>query len=308
MKTKSTIQQIRRHSRQLVRELDIVKDVYQDSGLTLSQCHVMFELSEHGSQHLMDLANKLLLDKSNTSRTVKQLIDLGLVQGRKSTVDQRQKLFRLTARGKKSLQGTIQLADQQVRLALENLNDNQIGQVIQGMQLYATALRQGRLQADYSLRKIRKGDNPQVASLIREVMTEYGAVGEGYSIDDPEVDDMHSHYRDTRSSYYVIERDGEIVGAGGIGPLKGGGRSICELRKMFFRPSIRGLGLGRRLLLLLMEQARSLGYRQCYLETLKRMERANSLYRRNGFELLEKPLGRTGHGSCDRWYVLDLTK
>jgi hypothetical protein len=36
------------------------------------------------------------------------------------------------------------------------------------------------------------------------------------------------------------------------------------------------------------------------------MYQANELYQKNGFELLGKPMGTTGHDSCDRWYLLHL--
>jgi putative acetyltransferase len=166
--------------------------------------------------------------------------------------------------------------------------------------------RKSRLQSNYTVRVIQKQDNAQVARLIRNVMTEFQAVGEGYSIGDPEVDDMHGSYGTKRSCYYVIVLDNTVVGCGGIGPLAGGHKFTCELRKMFFLPETRGIGLGRRLLLLLMDEARKRDYRKCYLETLDRMWRANELYQKNGFQLLEKPIGKTGHRSCDRWYLLNL--
>jgi DNA-binding MarR family transcriptional regulator len=63
---------------------------------------------------------------------------------------------------------------------------------------------------------------------------------------------------------------------------------------------------GEQALLLLLDKARKRGYKKCYLETLDRMWRANELYKKNGFELLDKPRGKTGHCSCDRWYSLNL--
>ena len=77
---KLTVSQIRQHSRQLVRELDIVNGAYMGSGYTFSQCHVLFELSSHNSLNLMELADILLIDKSNTSRTVKKLVELELIK------------------------------------------------------------------------------------------------------------------------------------------------------------------------------------------------------------------------------------
>jgi len=303
---KSTVSQIRQHSRQLVRELDIVKGAYMGSGYTFSQCHVLFELSLGSSLNLMELADTLLLDKSNTSRTVKKLVELELVSAKKVTSDNRQKRFSLTRKGEQALLAVTELANQQVEKAIENLDDDQQQTVIRGMQLYAGALRKSRLQSDYQIRRIQKQDNAEVARVIRDVMTEFQAVGDGYSIEDQEVGDMYGNYRDKRSAYYVITHADAVVGCGGIAPLTGGGKVTCELRKMYLLPQTRGLGLGRRLLTIIMDDARKRGYQNCYLETLDRMWQANELYKKNGFKLLDSPKGNTGHCSCDRWYMLDL--
>lgn len=305
-KNNSIVAEIRQHSRRLVRELDVVRGVYLGTGYTLSQCHVLFELSVHGSLGLMRLAEILLLDKSNTSRTVKKLVELGLVKVERTPTDSRQKRFSLTAKGQRVLATTNSLADQQVEQALQNLSQEQQKQVVDGLQLYAKALSKSRLQSGFAIRRIQKRDNSQIARVIRDVMTEFRAVGEGYSINDSEVDDIFANYRDDRSCYYVIVRDEQVVGGGGIGPLQGGDKLTCEVRKMFFLPEARGCGLGRRLLQQLLEEARKRGFKKCYLETLERMSQAVELYRQNGFKLLDGPLGRTGHCSCDRWYVREL--
>ncbi len=302
----SKVNEVRQYSRQLVRELDLVKGSYLDTGYTFSQCHVLFELSVHKSLNLLALAENLLIDKSNTSRTVKQLVELGLIRAERVPSDNRQKLFSLTAKGEKALRATLHLANKQVEDALGILSEEQQELVVQGIQLYADALKKSRLQSNYTIRSIQKRDNDQVARLIRTVMTEFRAVGDGYSIGDPEVDDMYGNYRNKRSCYYVITSGDQVVGCGGLGPLDGGDKFTCEMRKMFFLRETRGIGLGRRLLLLLLDEARSRDYKKCYLETLDRMWQANELYQKNGFQLIEKPMGTTGHGSCDRWYLLHL--
>ena len=303
---KAKIGEIRLHSRALVRELDVVNGVFRDTGFTFSQCHVMFELALNGRLNLMELAERLLIDKSNASRTVKKLVQLGLIKSQKIAADQRQKVFSLTAKGERALKSTNALADRQVEMALNNLSPDQQDVVTEGLRLYSTALKRSRLQAMYSIRLIRKGDNAQIARVIRDAMTEFQAIGPGYSIGDAEVDDMHGNYQGNRACYYVIVRDRTVVGGGGIGPLSGGTKQTCELRKMFFLAEARGLGLGHRLLLLLLDEAKRRGYRQCYLETLDRMWGANQLYQRTGFQKLDKPMGKTGHCSCDRWYVKTL--
>lgn len=157
-----------------------------------------------------------------------------------------------------------------------------------------------------TIRPIRPEDNPQVALIIRQVMTEFGAVGQGYSIQDDEVDHMYEAYPAEDSVFYVVESQGQVLGCGGIGPLQGGDADVCELRKMYFLPKLRALGLGRRLLRMCLDEARSLGYGVCYLETLENMTAARQLYRQFGFEGLDRPMGETGHCGCNSWMVKSL--
>ena len=86
----------------------------------------------------------------------------------------------------------------------------------------------------FQLRPIEQTDNSQVAKIIRTVMTEYGAVGDGFSIQDPEVDHMFEAYQDPRAIYLVLVSNGQVLGCGGIAPLKGGDADTCELKKMYF--------------------------------------------------------------------------
>ena len=36
------------------------------------------------------------------------------------------------------------------------------------------------------------------------------------------------------------------------------------------------------------------------------MDNAQALYARSGFRQIDKPMGGTGHFSCDRYFLLDL--
>jgi len=156
-----------------------------------------------------------------------------------------------------------------------------------------------------TIRPIEPSDDGRMASIIRTVMTEYGAVGEGYSIMDPEVDEMAEAYAGPGAAYFVALVDGEIVGGAGIGPLVGGPEDVCELKKMYLLETARGQGLGHRLMELCLDAARTAGYARCYLETLGHMTEARRLYERNGFTPIDAPMGATGHTGCNGWYIRD---
>lgn len=160
--------------------------------------------------------------------------------------------------------------------------------------------------SDYLIRPIAPDDDAAMASVIRTVMPEFGAVGSGFAISDPEVDWMSRAYSEPRCAYFVIERNGEVMGGGGVAPLTGGDPDVCELRKMYFLPEVRGLGAGAAMMTHCLAAAREIGFRRCYLETLRGMDAAMRLYERTGFHKIAGPMGATGHGGCNAFYLMDL--
>jgi putative acetyltransferase len=158
----------------------------------------------------------------------------------------------------------------------------------------------------FSIRPIETRDDAAMASIIRTVMPEFGAKGAGFAINDPEVDWMSRAYSEPRCAYFVVERDGRVQGGGGVAPLEGGDPGVCELRKMYFLSSLRGLGAGAALMARCLAAARRLGFEHCYLETLSGMDAAMRLYERTGFRRIQGPMGATGHGGCNTFYLLDL--
>ena len=159
---------------------------------------------------------------------------------------------------------------------------------------------------DMLIRPIEARDDAAVAAIIRAVMPEFGADGPGFAIHDAEVDAMSAAYAQPRSSYFVVEIDGRVLGGGGVAPLAGGETDVCELRKMYFLPQARGRGAGKAMIARCLAAARAYGFRRCYLETLTGMDAAQALYLGNGFASICAPMGGTGHHGCDRWYLRNL--
>ena len=161
-------------------------------------------------------------------------------------------------------------------------------------------------RGEITIRPIQPADDAAIAAIIRAVMPEFGAVGSGFAISDPEVDWMSRAYAAPRHAYFVVERDGVVRGGGGIAPLIGGDAGTCELRKMYFMPDVRGIGAGALLMSRCLDAARDAGFAQCYLETLTGMDAAQRLYERSGFRRIAGPMGATGHGGCNTFYLRDL--
>ena len=152
---------------------------------------------------------------------------------------------------------------------------------------------------DFIIREIKEEDNLQIAKVIREVLVEFGAPKVGTAYEDKATDEMFENFNKTSSIYYVIEHNNLIVGGAGIAQLDNFDGKTCELQKMYFLPITRGKGLGSKLINTCLNKAKKLGFTDCYLETMPYMNAARALYKKNGFVSIEKPIGNTGHYSCN---------
>ncbi|MFA7821266.1 bifunctional helix-turn-helix transcriptional regulator/GNAT family N-acetyltransferase [Aeromonas dhakensis] len=298
---------LRALSRDLVRELGMLSQQCGELALSPLEAHLLIEL-ESGPATNQQLAERLRIDKSNASRPLARLAERELISWHPHPSDGRSKEARLTIAGQAQLLDLHQEMDSAMEETLAQLTLAEREQLWEGLRLYRSALSRARRQQGYRIRPITQADNPAIAAVVRAVSAEYGLTADkGYGVADPNLDFLHETYLSERSRYWVIEGpDGSILGGGGIAPLAGEEGQVCELQKMYFMPSLRGLGLGRRLVLQALDEARALGYQRCYLETTAVLREATALYESLGFEHLPGPLGSTGHDACEICMVLAL--
>jgi putative acetyltransferase len=157
-----------------------------------------------------------------------------------------------------------------------------------------------------SIRPIQSADNPVIADIIRQTLTEFGANHPGTVYFDPTTDALYELFQTTRSTYNIAMVDGKIVGGGGIFPTEGLPADTCELVKMYLLPEARGTGLGSLLITLCLEQAKSNGFSKVYLETMNELKAALKVYEKMGFVYLNGPMGNSGHFGCPLWMLKEL--
>ena len=158
----------------------------------------------------------------------------------------------------------------------------------------------------FSIRPIEPQDNPFVEALIKSVFDELSLPKTGTAYEDLSLKTMFENYNRENSMYFVLEKEGKIIGGAGIAVLENSLNDICELQKMYFAPEARGLGLGAQLMEICLKKAKTFGFTACYLETLPEMKAAQKLYVKSGFDYLCQPLGTTGHTSCPVWMLKKL--
>ena len=80
--------------------------------------------------------------------------------------------------------------------------------------------------------------------------------------------------------------DGEPAGTAA---LESRGDRLAEIQRIFVRPPFQKKGIGRQLLIQLLEEAKQRGYDRLRLETLKFLKPAQALYESFGFEVVTDP-------------------
>ena len=158
-----------------------------------------------------------------------------------------------------------------------------------------------------TIREIKEQDNAAVEAIIRSCLKEYGGDREGTAWCDPDLGRFSEIYGEPEMRYWVADdHAGRILGGAGFGPLPGE-EGVCELQKMYTLPEARGTGIAHRLVETVLQHAAD-HYALCYLETFGNMSRAQSFYRKHGFEQTDQPMGSTGHISCDVFFTKRLRK
>jgi len=162
---------------------------------------------------------------------------------------------------------------------------------------------QNSLHSTIRIRPIQPSDNPELAVIVRDTLTEFGANVPGTVYFDPTTDALFELFQSPKSAYFVAEANGKIWGGGGIYPTEGLPENTCELVKMYLLPEARGIGLGRTLIEKCLELAKAEGFEQVYLETLPELNLALKAYEKLGFEYLSAPLGDSKHFGCGLWML-----
>jgi putative acetyltransferase len=150
-----------------------------------------------------------------------------------------------------------------------------------------------------TIRSATNDDRERVAELVFGVLANYGLEPDPETTD-ADLQDIEANYLQRGGLFEVIEDGRNLVGSVGLYPVN---KTTCELRKMYFIPGARGLGLGKYVLERVIARARALGFKQIVLETSSKLIAANRLYNKFGF----KPVTSDHLASrADQAYKLDL--
>ncbi len=119
---------------------------------------------------------------------------------------------------------------------------------------------------------------------IRELFLEYEkALGVSLCFQgfDKELASLPGCYAPPSGRLLLASYEGQLAGCVALHQLE---PEIGEMKRLYLRPSVRGKGLGRTMIDVIVNEARAIGYRRLRLDTIEPLMRdAVALYRRMGF-------------------------
>ena len=136
---------------------------------------------------------------------------------------------------------------------------------------------------------IRQATTSADIEMIRELFTEYAdSIGVNLCFQEfnAELADLPGDYVPPDGALLIAEgRSGSVVGCAALHATDTPG--IGEMKRLYVRPTARGIGAGRALATRIIDLARQAGYRRLRLDTLSTMDVAIRLYESLGFVDIE---------------------
>ena len=148
---------------------------------------------------------------------------------------------------------------------------------------------------------IKAEHDKELAELIRTSLRAHRLDIPGTVYFDDALDHLSEYYDHPARAYYVLVKDGHVVGGIGLAELDAFPR-CCELQKLYLDDSMKGNGIGYKMIEFIEQKAREMGYRQMYLETHTNLQAAIHIYEKSGFEQIERPKSVV-HSTMNRFYI-----
>ena len=269
------IAEVRSFNRLATERVGALSDHFLGRKRPLGEARVLWEVGADGLD-VRALRTRLGLDSGYVSRLLRRLEEDGLVTvAAAGAEDARVRRVRLTARGRRERRELEGRAQAFATSMLEPLAERQRQELVHAMQTVERLLTASLIQV--------RSESPRsaaarwcIAQYFRELDERFETGFDASRSIPVRTDELMP----PAGLILVARLRGDPVGCGA---LRLHGTAPVELKRMWVSPSVRGLGLGRRLLRELEDRARGAGARIVRLETNGSLTEAISLYRTAGY-------------------------
>lgn len=266
---------VRSFYRALTLRVGVFSDSFLGRGRPLAQARLLFEIGTEGAD-VRDLRATLDLDSGYLSRLLRAVEKDGLVEVVALESDLRSRRARLTAAGRRELRQLNRLGDRFAERTLESLSEHERSRLVSSMAEVERLLNRAFTTVT--------PEDPDSAD-ARWCLTQYfSELRERFEHGFDESRTLPANADDLRPPHglFVVARlDGRAVGCGALRLTEPGTASI---KRMWVSSSVRGSGIGHRILRTLEAEAAKRGLTRLRLETNRQLHEAQAMYRRAGYK------------------------
>ncbi|MCA0434815.1 MAG: helix-turn-helix domain-containing GNAT family N-acetyltransferase [Proteobacteria bacterium] len=276
------IEAVRRFNRFYTQKAGLLEHSFMGSGLTLTECRVIFELSNRDGRVAVDIIAALALDAGYLSRILRRFERDGLLSRAADPADRRRQILKLTTRGRRLLEKLNAMARRETDAMLRSLTPGKRQHLLAAMATIEATL--SATPADIILRRQRVGDLGTVIARQSELYArELGWDLTYEALAAKILSEFVMRGDDTRERAWIAECAGDIVGSV---YLMRETEDTARLRLLYVDAATRGQGLGGRLVSACTDFAREAGYRRIVLWTQSILEPARRIYASQGYRLV----------------------
>jgi DNA-binding MarR family transcriptional regulator/GNAT superfamily N-acetyltransferase len=268
------IDDIRRFNRTVAERIGALEDHFLGRSRPLGEARLLWEIGSTGAE-VRELRSRLGLDSGYLSRLLRSLESQRLVSIRTHATDGRVRRAVLTKRGMSERAELDRRSDGVAQRMLDPLSDKQ-----RATFLSAIADVERLLRASMVRFEVEATDSADAQWCLSQYYTELQARFEGGF--DPSLSLVRDarEFTRPRGAFVIARLRGSPVGCGAVKVQKDG---AADIKRMWIDGSLRGLGLGRRLLSELEHHASEHGATLVRLETNRALEEAIAMYRAHGY-------------------------
>jgi DNA-binding MarR family transcriptional regulator/GNAT superfamily N-acetyltransferase len=287
--TAEMVAHVRRFNRTVTQRIGVLNENYLASHRSLGQNRLLWEIGVDGCD-IRSLRERLDLDSGYVSRLLRALEAGGYVVVEPSPTDGRIRIARLTTEGRRELAELGKRSDDAAAAILQPLNDRQRTRLVSAMAEVERLLIASTVE-------VRECD-PRHRDARFCLQTYYGELAirfrEGY---DPAVSPVADAEMTPPAGLLLVAfLHGEPVGCGALIFYPD---AVGLVKRMWVASSVRGLGLGRRLLYELEKRGRDRGVRLMRLETKNELSEAIRMYETSGYRKVD-PFNDEPY--ADQWF------
>lgn len=268
------IAQIRSFNRTVTQRIGALYDEFLARDRPLGQARVLWEVGPNGCDVRL-LRLRLDLDSGYLSRILRALEHDGLVELERSGADGRVRVLRLTAVGSAEVAELDRRSDRAALAILDPLTEEQRARL-------AGAMAEVQQLLIASMVSIGPADprSPEARSCLRAYFGELSRRFPGGFDPALSIGAADQELTPPAGLFLIAMLQGEPAGCGAV---KYHDSDPAEIKRMWVNETVRGLGLGRRILAELEARAASNGARLLRLETNDTLAEAIGLYRSAGY-------------------------